>query len=192
MEGQSRAWVDRIEGREERPDRILAAHRSHVRRHEKRVCGVELGDRVGMAAARESGPLGVRGVDRLLGAGRGVGWGGRLAAECGGERRDAPDGSHDGSPLGEGEDDTGPAWLPQAALYAVPFRSSPPVPLSVPERGNGVCALSTGVERGTFRFAGNASGGADSVARTSSGAGAPSVALKDYSDRLRRSSGAVR
>src|SRR2546426_6385898 len=55
-------------------------------------------------------------VDRLLGAGRGVGWGGRLAAECGGEERgNVRDESHDGSPLGEGEDDTGLAVLSQAA-----------------------------------------------------------------------------
>src|SRR2546430_788673 len=78
--------------------------------------GVELGDRVGVASARESGPLGIGGVDRLLGAGRGVGWGGRLTAECGCEERgNVRDESHDGSPLGEGEDDTGPARSPQAA-----------------------------------------------------------------------------
>src|SRR2546427_486001 len=115
MEGQGGARVDRIDGREERPDGILAAHRCHVGRHDHRVRGVELGDRIGVAAARESGPLGIGGVDRLLGAGRGVRWGGRLTAECGGEEGGgALDESHDGAPLGEGEDDTGPARLPQA------------------------------------------------------------------------------
>jgi len=85
----------------------LPRHRCHVRRHEHRVCGVELGNGVGVAAARERGHLAFAASMACLASAVGVGRGGRLAAECGGdERGNVRDESHDGSPLGEGEDDT--------------------------------------------------------------------------------------
>src|SRR5438034_5578909 len=46
---------------------------------------------------------------------------------------------------------SGTALPVQAGLSPSPFRSSPPVPLSVPERGNADSPLSTGGGRGTFR-----------------------------------------
>ena len=90
--------------------------RCHVRGHDHRVRVVVLGERIGVTRGGQSGPARVGGVDGLFGLRCSVGWRCSLAAECGDEENgQGLRWAHGGSPLGEGDDDTGHAAASQAA-----------------------------------------------------------------------------
>src|SRR5207247_713762 len=102
---QGQGGRHRVQRAEELADRVAAAHGRHVGGEHDGVLRIEVRDRVGVARAGEAGPGGVRGVNGLLGGGRGVGRrGGRGGAASG------PPGGGGGDPWGgaEGGSSIGP------------------------------------------------------------------------------------